>query len=78
MTIIRSLGFGKNNLEHRIQTEASHLLGIFANTEGKFHRKIRVGALSEIQRIRGTEVSQHVFLQAVKIFFLLVGLLLAF
>uniref|UniRef100_A0A669Q0W4 Cytochrome P450 family 2 subfamily J member 2 n=1 Tax=Phasianus colchicus TaxID=9054 RepID=A0A669Q0W4_PHACC len=35
MTIIRSLGFGKNNLEHQIQTEASHLLAIFANTKGE-------------------------------------------
>ncbi|POI35631.1 hypothetical protein CIB84_000618 [Bambusicola thoracicus] len=35
MTIIRSLGFGKNILEHQIQTEASHLLGIFANTKGR-------------------------------------------
>ncbi|OXB62100.1 hypothetical protein ASZ78_010505 [Callipepla squamata] len=35
MTVIRSLGFGKNNLEHQIQTEASHLLGIFANTKGE-------------------------------------------
>lgn len=36
MTIIRSLALGKNNLEHRIQTEACHLVDIFANTKGNF------------------------------------------
>uniref|UniRef100_A0A8C0BFB0 Uncharacterized protein n=1 Tax=Buteo japonicus TaxID=224669 RepID=A0A8C0BFB0_9AVES len=35
MTIIRSLALGKNNLEHQIQTEACHLVDIFANTKGK-------------------------------------------
>uniref|UniRef100_A0A8D2PZ10 CP2J2 protein n=1 Tax=Zosterops lateralis melanops TaxID=1220523 RepID=A0A8D2PZ10_ZOSLA len=35
MTIIRSLALGKNNLEHQIQTEAHHLVDIFANTKGK-------------------------------------------
>ncbi|XP_030810195.1 cytochrome P450 2J2-like [Camarhynchus parvulus] len=35
MTIIRSLALGKNNLEHQIQREASHLVDIFTNTEGK-------------------------------------------
>uniref|UniRef100_A0A8C5UA33 Cytochrome P450 2J2-like n=1 Tax=Malurus cyaneus samueli TaxID=2593467 RepID=A0A8C5UA33_9PASS len=35
MTIIRSLALGKNNLEHQIQTEACHLLDIFAKTKGK-------------------------------------------
>ncbi|XP_025950590.1 cytochrome P450 2J2-like [Dromaius novaehollandiae] len=35
MTIIRSLGLGKNNLEHQIQMEACHLVDIFANTKGK-------------------------------------------
>uniref|UniRef100_A0A8C3MIV5 Uncharacterized protein n=1 Tax=Geospiza parvula TaxID=87175 RepID=A0A8C3MIV5_GEOPR len=38
MTIIRSLALGKNNLEHQIQREASHLVDIFTNTEGKFTR----------------------------------------
>ncbi|NWR78255.1 CP2J2 protein, partial [Centropus unirufus] len=35
MTIIRSLALSKNNWEHQIQREASHLVDIFANTEGK-------------------------------------------
>ncbi|KFW02891.1 Cytochrome P450 2J2, partial [Eurypyga helias] len=34
MTILRSLALGKNNLEHQIQTEARHLVDIFANTKG--------------------------------------------
>ncbi|NWX89133.1 CP2J2 protein, partial [Nothoprocta ornata] len=35
MTVIRSLGLGKNSLEHQIQMEASHLVDNFANTKGK-------------------------------------------
>ncbi|NWI14537.1 CP2J2 protein, partial [Crypturellus soui] len=35
MTIIRSLGLGKNNLEHQIQMEACHLVDNLANTKGK-------------------------------------------
>ncbi|NXP53195.1 CP2J2 protein, partial [Heliornis fulica] len=35
MTILRSLALGKNSLEHQIQTEACHLVDIFASTKGK-------------------------------------------
>ncbi|XP_065700426.1 cytochrome P450 2J5-like [Patagioenas fasciata] len=35
MRVLRSLALGQNNLEHRIQTEAGHLVDAFANTKGK-------------------------------------------
>uniref|UniRef100_A0A8C7EBZ2 Cytochrome P450 2J2-like n=1 Tax=Nothoprocta perdicaria TaxID=30464 RepID=A0A8C7EBZ2_NOTPE len=40
MTVIRSLGLGKNSLEHQIQMEASHLVDNFANTKAKVQREI--------------------------------------
>jgi len=48
MTIIRSLALGKNNLEHQIQTEACHLVDLFAKTKGKFNGRIQPRAFSEI------------------------------
>ncbi|NXC16915.1 CP2J6 protein, partial [Corythaeola cristata] len=48
MTVIRSLALGKNNLEHQIQTEACHLVDIFANTKGKFIPFIGINNNSEI------------------------------
>lgn len=59
MTVIRSLALGKNNLEHQIQTEACHLVDIFANTKGKFTRKTALRAFPEILGL--VEVSQYIF-----------------
>lgn len=48
MTIIRTLALGKNNLEHQIQAEACNVVDIFANTKGKFTRKLTLHGFSEI------------------------------
>lgn len=65
MTIIRSLALGKNNLEHQIQTEARHLVDIFANTKGKFTRRTTIRAFPEVLRL--VKVSQYILTSNVDI-----------
>lgn len=66
MTIIRSLARGKNNLERQIQTEACHLVDIFANTKGKFTRRTTLRAFPEVLRM--VKVSQYIFTSNIDIF----------
>ncbi|NXA51129.1 CP2J2 protein, partial [Nothocercus julius] len=58
MTIIRSLGIGKNNLEHQIQMEACHLVDNFANSKGKFTKRKRLGAFSEVKLVYCSDPTQ--------------------
>lgn len=68
MRVLRSLALGQNNLEHRIQTEAGHLVDAFANTKGKFTARITPRACPEMEQIMGVKVSQYIFTSNIDIF----------